>query len=169
MTVAERPSAGPDREGRAAAPLSAFERGTVIAAGAGLSALCAGVMLTRHGAGEHGTRKLLRATARISMALFCAAFSAGSLDQLLHRRPTRWMVRNRRHLGLGFAASQAIHLAAIVRVFRVSEGPRSPVAPAAIAGGSIGIAAHGYVGVCDLDRLPQKKGRGSDGARRGEH
>jgi DMSO/TMAO reductase YedYZ heme-binding membrane subunit len=142
MTEAERPSDGPHHglHPNAATPRtrSASEGGRVVAAGAGLSALCAAVMLARHGAGEHGTRKLLRATARISMALFCAAFSAGSLDQLLHSRQTRWMVRNRRHLGLGFAASQAIHLAAIVRVFRVSQGPRSPVTPAVIAGGSIG-------------------------------
>lgn len=144
MTVAEHPdrSSGHGSHPAAAAPHASgsFERGHVVAASAALSALCGGVMLVRHGGGEHGTRKMLRATARISMALFCAALSASSLHRLLGRPQTAWMVRNRRYLGLGFASSQAIHLLGIIRVFRVSKGTDAPVAPVAILGGSVGYA-----------------------------
>lgn len=144
MTVAEHAdqSSGHGSHPAGAAPHASgsFERGHIVGASAALSALCGGVMLVRHGAGEHGTRKMLRATGRISMVLFCAAFSASSLDRLLRRPQTAWMVRNRRYLGLGFASSQGIHLLGIVRVFRVSEGAGPPVAPAASLGGSVGYA-----------------------------
>ena len=56
----------------------------------------------------------LRVTARISLAFFLAAYSASSLRALLPTPATRWLVVNRRSLGLAFAASHTIHLAWIV-------------------------------------------------------
>jgi DMSO/TMAO reductase YedYZ heme-binding membrane subunit len=61
-----------------------------------------------------GVRMVIRFTARSSLLLFCLAFSAASAARLLPNAWTRWQRRNRSYLGLGFAASHAIHAVAIV-------------------------------------------------------
>jgi DMSO/TMAO reductase YedYZ heme-binding membrane subunit len=61
-----------------------------------------------------GVRMVIRFTARSSLTLFCLAFSAAALARLWPNAWTRWQRRNRRYLGLGFAASHAIHAVAIV-------------------------------------------------------
>lgn len=60
-----------------------------------------------------GVRMVIRFTARTSLLLFCLAFSAAALALLWPNKSTRWLRRNRRYLGVSFAASHAIHLAAI--------------------------------------------------------
>ena len=60
-----------------------------------------------------GVRMVIRFTARTSLVLFCLAFSAAALSRLWPNGSTRWLRRNRRFLGVSFAASHAIHLAAI--------------------------------------------------------
>lgn len=61
-----------------------------------------------------GVRMVIRFTARSSLLLFCLAFSAAALARLWPNAWTRWQRRNRRYLGLSFAASHAIHAVAIV-------------------------------------------------------
>jgi len=61
-----------------------------------------------------GLRLVIRATARTSLVLFALAFSAAALAQLAASDITRWQRRNRRYLGVSFAVSHAIHLAALV-------------------------------------------------------
>jgi len=61
-----------------------------------------------------GVRMVIRFTARSSLLLFCLAFSAAALVRLWPNTWTRWQRRNRRYLGVSFAASHAIHAAAIV-------------------------------------------------------
>src|SRR5580692_11235651 len=61
-----------------------------------------------------GVRMVIRFTARTSLLLFCLAFSAAALARLWPNGWTRWQRRNRRHLGVTFAASHAIHAVAIV-------------------------------------------------------
>ncbi|MBR0799318.1 hypothetical protein JQ615_28420 [Bradyrhizobium jicamae] len=61
-----------------------------------------------------GVRMVIRFTARTSLLLFCLAFSAAALARLRPNAWTRWHRRNRRYLGVTFAASHAIHAAAIV-------------------------------------------------------
>ncbi|MDA9493568.1 hypothetical protein [Bradyrhizobium sp. CCBAU 11361] len=61
-----------------------------------------------------GVRMVIRFTARSSLTLFCLAFSAAALARLRPNAWTRWQRRNRRYLGLSFAASHAIHAVAIV-------------------------------------------------------
>jgi DMSO/TMAO reductase YedYZ heme-binding membrane subunit len=62
----------------------------------------------------NGVRMVIRFTARTSLLLFCLAFSAGALARLWPNAWTRWQRRNRRYLGVSFAASHAIHAVAIV-------------------------------------------------------
>ncbi|MHC2282307.1 DMSO/TMAO reductase YedYZ heme-binding membrane subunit [Bradyrhizobium diazoefficiens] len=61
-----------------------------------------------------GVRMVIRFTARSSLMLFCLAFGAAALARLWPNAWTRWQRRNRRYLGLSFAASHAIHAVAIV-------------------------------------------------------
>jgi methionine sulfoxide reductase heme-binding subunit len=60
-----------------------------------------------------GVRMVIRFTARTSLLFFCLAFSAAALARLRPNPWTRWQRRNRRYLGLTFAASHGIHAIAI--------------------------------------------------------
>ena len=60
-----------------------------------------------------GVRMVIRFTARSSLMLFCLAFGAGALARLWPNAWTRWQRRNRRYLGVSFAASHGIHAIAI--------------------------------------------------------
>ncbi|MBV8030740.1 MAG: hypothetical protein JO035_04460 [Betaproteobacteria bacterium] len=61
-----------------------------------------------------GVRAAIRLTARTSLLLFLAAFTAAALSRLAPGPLTAWQRRNRRTLGLGFAASHGLHALAIV-------------------------------------------------------
>lgn len=65
---------------------------------------------------------VIRATARTSLALFLAAFAASAAFKLWPGRFTRWLRRNRRQIGLGFAMSHFIHALAIIALWRTDPG-----------------------------------------------
>jgi sulfoxide reductase heme-binding subunit YedZ len=60
-----------------------------------------------------GVRMVIRFTARTSLLLFCLAFGAAALARRWPSGGTQWLRRNRRYLGVSFAASHAIHAFAI--------------------------------------------------------
>src|SRR3981189_3943940 len=60
-----------------------------------------------------GVRMVIRFTARTSLLFFCLAFGAASLARLWPNAWTRWQRRNRRYLGVTFAASHGIHAVVI--------------------------------------------------------
>ena len=64
-------------------------------------------------------RLVVRLTARTSLVLFTLAFTASSLARLLPSSATRWQLRNRRYLGVGFAGSHLIHALALVALARL--------------------------------------------------
>lgn len=66
-----------------------------------------------------GVRMVVRFTARSSLLLFCLAFSAAALARLWPNSWTRWQLRNRRQLGLAFAASHGLHALALVAFARL--------------------------------------------------
>ncbi|MGX5733928.1 hypothetical protein [Bosea thiooxidans] len=61
-----------------------------------------------------GLRLDIRWTARLSLLLFLAAFTASALAQLIPARWTAWLLANRRYLGLSFVLSHFVHLGAIL-------------------------------------------------------
>jgi hypothetical protein len=71
-----------------------------------------------HGAGEEGVRAVIRLTARTSFVLFNAAFAASGLAGRWPTRATRWLLANRRQVGVSFAASHFVHLLAILALTR---------------------------------------------------
>src|SRR6267142_4277676 len=88
-----------------------------------------------------GVRMVIRFTARTSLVLFCLAFSAAALALMWPNAWTRWLRRNRRYLGVSFAASHAIHAVAIA-AFAVMD-PAGYAAATSIASyifGGIGYA-----------------------------
>ena len=60
-----------------------------------------------------GLRMVIRQTARSSLLLFLLAFTASAAARRWPGGVTAWQLRNRRHLGLGFAVSHTIHALAI--------------------------------------------------------
>ena len=100
-----------------------------------------------------GVRMVIRFTARTSLLLFCLAFSAAALARIWPNAWTRWQRRNRRYLGVSFAASHAIHLFAIA-CFAVMD-PASYAAATSIASyvfGGIGYAFIAAMTVTSFDR-----------------
>ena len=71
-----------------------------------------------HGGGEEGIRAVIRLTARTSFVLFNAAFAASALARRWPGGFTRWLVANRRQVGVSFAVSHLVHLVAILALTR---------------------------------------------------
>ena len=89
------------------------------------------------GTDEGGIRVVIRATARTSVVLFTAAFVASALRRRWPGRATRWMLANRRYLGVSFAVSHGLHLVAILALagWSVSRMVADASPTAAILGG----------------------------------
>ncbi len=85
----------------------------IVAAAAVIVAAMVAAVLSIEGTGDTGVRAALRATAATSLGLFLAAFAASSLNALLKNRATKWLLRNRRYIGLAFATSHFVHLGLI--------------------------------------------------------
>lgn len=99
-----------------------------------------------------GVRMVIRFTARSSLLLFCLAFSAAALARLWPNAWTRWQRRNRRYLGLSFAASHAIHAVAIVAFARMDPaGFAQATSPASYIFGSIGYAVIAAMSATSFD------------------
>lgn len=57
-----------------------------------------------------GTESIVVYSAHCALPLFLLAFTASSLAVLWSGRPTRWLLANRRYIGLSFAYAMACHL-----------------------------------------------------------
>jgi DMSO/TMAO reductase YedYZ heme-binding membrane subunit len=118
MSAASATSAAGGRRPEAPVPWRAGW--PIVAAATALIAGACALLLARRGADVEGLRAVIRLTARTSLVLFLAAFTASPLARLRPGAPTRWLVRHRRYLGVSFAASHTMHLAAIVAFARVA-------------------------------------------------
>ncbi|MCP5057471.1 MAG: hypothetical protein GY937_12205 [bacterium] len=70
-------------------------------------------LLAQKGLEAEGARVVIRATARTSAILFCAAFAASSLVTLWRGPTSAWLLRNRRFLGMSFGVSHTYHYLAV--------------------------------------------------------
>jgi DMSO/TMAO reductase YedYZ heme-binding membrane subunit len=82
------------------------------AIGVALLGMCASVLVAA-GAGEEGVRMTIRATARSTALCFLAAFTARPLRRVWRSAATRWLLAQRRYLGVGAALSHLLHLLGI--------------------------------------------------------
>jgi DMSO/TMAO reductase YedYZ heme-binding membrane subunit len=105
-----------------------------------LTGLCAGIAGMR-GFEVEGVRMVIRFTARTSLLFFCFAFSAAALARLWPNPWTGWLRRNRRQLGVTFAASHGLHAIALVAFANMdSAGFAAATNLASSIFGSIGYA-----------------------------
>ena len=100
----------------------------------------AGLQLAVWGAGEDGVRVLVRSSARSSVLLFALAFTASSLRAFWQNGTTKWLLANRRYLGISYAVSHAIHLLALVALYRVSSDFKGSLNAVTLVGGGIAYA-----------------------------
>jgi len=96
---------------------------------------------------------VIRFTARTSLLFFCLAFSAAALARLYPNAWTRWQRRNRRALGVTFAASHGLHAIAI-GLFAAMDpaGFAAATSPASYIFGGIGYAFIIAMTVTSFDR-----------------
>ena len=106
-----------------------------------------------------GVRMVIRFTARTSLLFFCLAFSAAALAGLWPNAWTRWQRRNRRYLGITFAASHALHGIAILG-FAVMDpaGYAAATSAASYIFGGIGYAFIIAMTATSFDRTVQALG-----------
>lgn len=97
--------------------------------------LMAAILATK-GADEAGLRAVVRTSAQTSLVLFTTAFGASSLYAVWPTASTRWMLHNRRYIGVSFAVSHFIHLIAIVAL-AVRLGAKFKLDPATLVGGGL--------------------------------
>ena len=103
--------------------------------------LMAFAIAAAHGFDVEGVAAVIRATARTSLLLFCLAFSAAALLSFAPNPWTRWQYRNRRYLGVAFAASHGVHAVAIASLALVSASQfRDAVTPPMLIFGGLGYA-----------------------------
>ncbi|QWG17337.1 hypothetical protein KMZ68_20550 [Bradyrhizobium sediminis] len=100
-----------------------------------------------------GVRMVIRFTARTSLLFFCLAFSAAALARLWPNAWTRWQRRNRRYLGVTFAASHGIHAIAIA-CFAIMDpaGYAAATSAASYIFGGIGYACIIAMAATSFDR-----------------
>ena len=86
--------------------------------------LAAGVLLAITAAGSYlaALPLLMSPTADVAFILFALAFAASSLARLLPNAGTRFLLRNRRYLGLGFAMVHFTHLALVLSSITLVAG-----------------------------------------------
>jgi DMSO/TMAO reductase YedYZ heme-binding membrane subunit len=109
-----------------------------------------------------GVRMVIRFTARSSLLFFCLAFSAAALARLWPNAWTKWQRRNRRILGLTFAASHGIHAVAIA-VFADMDpaGYAAATSTASYIFGGIGYAFIFAMTATSFDRTAKALGAGA--------
>jgi hypothetical protein len=101
-----------------------------------------GASLAAFGFGQEGMRFVLRVTALTSLLLFTGAFVASALERTWPGPVSRFLLLNRRYLGVSFAVSHLYHLIAILSLAALSSKPvANPVTVVAGGLGFVFIAA----------------------------
>jgi DMSO/TMAO reductase YedYZ heme-binding membrane subunit len=127
-------------------------RGWPIVGWAALSLhLMVAVTLLVWGVGEDGVRAVIRYTARTSFALFTLAFVASALHRLRHSSFSRWLLTNRRYVGVSFAVSHGLHLVAILVLARISAAFVAELEAGTIIGGGLGFVFVGLLAATSFD------------------
>ena len=102
----------------------------------GLTALTS-LQLVIWGYGEEGIRVWVRSTARSSVVLFALAFTASSLRSLWRSDVSRWLLTNRRYLGVSYAVSHFLHAIALVALLAASSEFAESLEPITLVGGGL--------------------------------
>lgn len=119
--------------------------------------LCAAVWTTPE-PGPEEVRAIIRVTAFTSAVPFLLAFVASAANRLRPSAVTRWLMANRRYLGLSVAASHFWHLVAIVTLIRAFPSGE-PINRLTIIFGSAGFVFLGLMAATSNDASQRALGR----------
>lgn len=86
-------------------------------------------------AADEGWQLAARHTARLAFFAFLPVYVASAWHRLAPGPLSRWLMQNRRSLGLAFAAAHTVHLAALV-AFNTIAGQRPDAATLVVGGGA---------------------------------
>ena len=122
---------------------------------AAVAGLCAAIMSTVE-PGPEEVRATIRATALTSGVPFLLVFTASPLHRLRPSAVTRWLMANRRYVGLCVAASHLWHLVAIVAFVRLYL--LEPLEPATLVFGGGGFVLLGLMAATSTDAAQRALG-----------
>jgi DMSO/TMAO reductase YedYZ heme-binding membrane subunit len=104
-------------------------------------------------------RAVIRLTAFTSLVPFLLAFSASALARLWPSPGSRWLLAERRYLGLSFAASHAAHGLAIAALARHSPSFLANVSGTTLVLGGLGYAFIAAMAATSTDAAQRALGR----------
>lgn len=109
---------------------------------------------------DAGLVELVRVTARTSVVWFALAFAAGPLVALRPATASKWLLRNRRYLGLAMAVSHGAHLVGILALAgRLGAEFWRMIAPTTLVGGGLGYVILALMVATSSDRAVAWLGR----------
>ena len=112
-----------------------------------------GCILALVGTDEAGLRMAVRATARTSVFFFTLSFAAAALRRRWPNAATAGLLRNRRQIGVSFAASHTIHLLTILALYGWTwAGLVARTTTTALVGGGIAYVFIALMTATSLDR-----------------
>ncbi|MFC3052492.1 cytochrome b family protein [Kordiimonas pumila] len=97
---------------------------SLIAVCGGLTLLYTAFACVMAGGYLAGLPYVMKPTAHFAFALFFMAFTASSFHTLVPGRYSRWAIRNRRYIGLSFAAVHFIHLFLVLSNITLTDESR---------------------------------------------
>jgi methionine sulfoxide reductase heme-binding subunit len=119
--------------------------------------------LALFGTDEAGLRALVRFTVRVSFLVFAVVYAAAPVRRLHPAPITRWLLRNRRYLGVSFAWAHGLHGLAIA-LLALRLGDSLEVDPATRLGGGLAYLLIAAMTITSFDRTarwlgPRRWGR----------
>jgi DMSO/TMAO reductase YedYZ heme-binding membrane subunit len=137
-----------------------LEGAPIVALAAAFVAAMLAVVLAAYGTGQPGLSAAIRWTARSSLFFFVPTFAASALVALRPRPATKWLLRNRRYLGLSLAASHAFHLLFIIALAALhTDFFAANTELAGELGGAVGFALLLAMALTSTDRAQERLGR----------
>ena len=113
------------------------------------------ILLVFNGINEASIRLVIRATARNSCILFVAAFIASSLYKIWPGKISKWLLKNRRYLGISLAVSHTYHAIANICLLVITSGAAYKSDP----GGTLGYIFLIAMTVTSFDRAASLIGK----------
>jgi sulfoxide reductase heme-binding subunit YedZ len=107
--------------------------------------------LAAFGTDEAGLRALVRSTVRVSFVVFAFVYAAAPLRRLYPTPATRWLLRNRRFVGVSFAWAHGLHGLAIILLAQ-RLGDAFEVDAATALGGGLAYVLIGAMTLTSFDR-----------------
>ncbi|MBL9016831.1 MAG: ferric reductase-like transmembrane domain-containing protein [Myxococcales bacterium] len=131
----------------------------ILAAAAGVVLVEAAVAVSASSL-DAGLLAFVRVTARTSLVWFALAFAASPLVALRPTPASKWLLRNRRSLGLAMAITHGAHLVGIsILAARHGAAFWSAIAPSTLIGGGLGYLILAAMVATSTDRSLLRLGR----------